>query len=113
MRDSIEAQRCKDCGTEYYMSPQEGVCVDCSVDSMTAEYSGGYTTITLSNDTWRAAWNFIVYALEIIQMNKGLHHNLPSWHEPDEEEIKTVSTFQRVLVSMLTRPSDGQRGRGR
>ena len=32
MRDSIEALRCSGCGVEYYLSPQEGVCVDCSVD---------------------------------------------------------------------------------
>ena len=110
MRDSTKAQRCNDCGTEYYMSPQEGVCVDCSVDTMTAEYSGGYTTITLSNETWETLWNFDVYALEIIQMNRGLHCNLPSWHEPDEEEIKAVRQFGKVLASMLTRPSTGQKG---
>ena len=34
MRDSIEAKRCKDCGTEFYLSPEEDICVDCSVDSM-------------------------------------------------------------------------------
>jgi protein-arginine kinase activator protein McsA len=34
MRDSIESKRCKGCGVEYYLSPEEGVCVDCSVDSM-------------------------------------------------------------------------------
>jgi len=32
MRDSIEALRCTGCGVEYDLSPQEGVCVDCSVD---------------------------------------------------------------------------------
>tara|TARA_R100000008_G_scaffold10986_1_gene5495 strand:- start:88 stop:423 length:336 start_codon:yes stop_codon:yes gene_type:complete len=110
MRDSAEAKRCEDCGTEYYLSPQEGVCVDCTVDSMTAEYGGGYTTITLSNDTWRTVWNFIVYALEIVHMNRELHSNLPSWHEPDKKEVKTVGTFQRVLASMLSQPSAGQKG---
>ena len=34
VRDSIEARRCTGCGVEYYLSPEEGVCVDCSVDSM-------------------------------------------------------------------------------
>ena len=31
MRDSTESKRCTACGVEYYLSPEEGVCVDCSV----------------------------------------------------------------------------------
>ena len=100
MRDSIEAQRCNDCGTEFYLSPEEGVCIDCIVGSMTSEYSGGYTTITLSNDTWRTLENFLLYHLE----------PMPTWHEPDGEELAAMGRLRKILTSMLTRPSTGQKG---
>ena len=100
MRDLIKAQRCRDCGVQFHLSPQEGVCVDCSVDAMTAEYGGGYTTITLSNDTWKTLENFLLYHLE----------PMPTWHEPDEEELAAMGRLRKVLTSMLMESSTGQRG---
>ena len=99
MRDSIEAQRCNDCGTEFYLSPEERVCVDCSVERA-AMYSGGNLSLVLSPQTWRTLENFLLYHLE----------PMPTWHEPDGEELAAMGRLRKILTSMLTRPSTGQKG---
>jgi len=57
-------------------------------------------SLALSPQTWRTLENFLLYHLEPV----------PTWHEPDEEELAAMGRLRKILTSMLMEPDTGQEG---
>ena len=47
--------------------------------------------LALSKETWRTLENFLLYHLEPV----------PTWHEPDEEELAAMRKLRKELTEVL------------